>query len=148
MENLKILNRKEIKRIFDKFKEQYDIENLDLNYGFLQNREGKIFIISKDIKKINLGKLRINNLGLYIARLDKDLRLTIEGTQLFGKYAKKNVYEINDEDVHSWMSGKEINCEKEFKGFVIIKNEDNYLGSGRYSNGKIINFIPKERWIK
>jgi len=148
MQNLKILNKKEITRILDKIKEQYNIENLDLNYGFLQNREGKLFIISKDIKKINLEKLRINNLGLYIAKLDRDLRLTIEGSQLLGKLAKKNVYEINDEQANSWMSGKEINCEKEFKGFVIIKNKDDYLGSGRYSNGKIINFIPKERWIK
>jgi len=138
MQNLKILNKKEITRILDKIKEQYNIEN----------REGKLFIISKDIKKINLEKLRINNLGLYIAKLDRDLRLTIEGSQLLGKLAKKNVYEINDEQANSWMSGKEINCEKEFKGFVIIKNKDDYLGSGRYSNGKIINFIPKERWIK
>ena len=148
MENLKFLNKKEIGRILNKIKEQFGIKKLDFDYGILQNKQGKIFLISKDVNKIDLSKLRINELGLYVARLDKGLRLTIEGSQLFGKNATKNVYEVNGEEANSWLQGNEIDCSKEFNGFVIVKYKDNYLGSGKCKNNKILNFIPKERRIK
>jgi len=148
MENLKFLNKKESGRILNKIKEQFGIKKLDFDYGILQNKQGKIFLISKDVNKIDLSKLRINELGLYVARLDKGLRLTIEGSQLFGKNATKNVYEVNGEEANSWLQGNEIDCSKEFNGFVIVKYKDNYLGSGKCKNNKILNFIPKERRIK
>mgnify|MGYP001590632515 FL=1 len=148
MENLKFLNKKEIEKILNKIKEQFGIKKLDFDYGILQNKQGKIFLISKDVNKIDLSKLRINELGLYVARLDKGLRLTIEGSQLFGKNATKNVYEVNGEEANSWLQGNEIDCSKEFNGFVIVKYKDNYLGSGKCKNNKILNFIPKERRIK
>ena len=148
MQNLKFLKKKEIERILNKIKEQFGIKKLDFNYKMLQNKEGKLFVISKEVNKVDLLKLRINELGLYIARLDKELRLTIEGSQLFGKYATKNIYEINEEDASSWLQGNDLSCSKEFNTFVIIKHKDNYLGSGRWKDYKIINFIPKERRIK
>ena len=148
MENLKFLNKKESERILDLIKEQFGIKKLEIDYGILMNREGKIFLISRDINKIDLSKLRINELGLYVARLDKELRLTIEGSQLFGKYVTKNVYEIGKEKVFSWLNGNDITCDKEFDGFVIIKNKDDFLGTGKYKEGKILNYIPKERRIK
>ena len=148
MENLKFLNKKESERILDLIKKQFGIKKLRFDYGMLMNREGKIFLISKDVNKIDLSKLRINELGLYVARLDKELRLTIEGSQLFGKYVTKNVYEIGKEKVFSWLNGNDITCDKEFDGFVIIKNKDDFLGTGKYKEGKILNYIPKERRIK
>jgi len=145
---LRILNKKETERILDRIKEQFAINNFELNYGMLMNKEGKIFLISKDINKVNLSKLRINELGLYIGRLDKEIRLSIEGSQLFGRYACKNIYEVNEEEASSWMQGNDIPCNKEFKGFVIIKFRDNYLGSGKCKDNKILNYVPKERRIK
>lgn len=148
MQNLRILNKKEISRILNKIKEQFDIKEINFDYGILQNKEGKLFLISKDINKISLNKLRINELGLYFANIDKELRLTIEGSQLLGKLAKKNIHEINKEQAYSWMSGNNLPCNKEFKGFVIIKYEDNYLGSGKWKDNIVINYIPRERRIK
>src|SRR3989344_1978662 len=98
----------------------------------------------KVLNKDDLNKLRINELGLYVAKYDKEFRLTIEGSQLFGRFATKNVHEINEEDSYSWMSGKDITCNKIYNGFVIIKYKDNYLGSGKWKENKIINYIPKE----
>ena len=77
MENLKFLNKKESKRILEKIKEQFGIKKLDFNYEMLMNKDGKVFLISKNINKIDLSKLRINELGLYVARFDKELRLSI-----------------------------------------------------------------------
>ncbi len=148
MENLKILNKKEVKLILKKIKENFDIKNIDFNYGILRNKDGKIFLISKDINKVNLNKLRVNEIGLYIAKFDKELRLTIEGTQLFGRFCNKNVYEVDKEIAYSWMSGRDIPCAKEFKGFVIVKYDNNYLGTGKWKDDKILNYIPMERRIK
>ena|SRR3989344_3211103 len=148
MENIRILNKKEGERILNKIREQFGIKKLDFDYGILQNKDGKIFLISKDVGKIDLSKLRINELGLYVARFDKELRLSMEGSQIFGRHATRNVYEINNEQANSWLQGNDIDCEKNFEGFVIIKHNNDFLGSGKYKDNKILNYIPKERRIK
>jgi len=148
MENYRILNKKESDKILNIIKENYGIKELNLDCTILINKEGKVFFISKDINKIDLNKLRINELGLYVARLDKELRLTIEGSYIFGKYATKNILELNEDEMNAWMKGEEIYTDKEFKSFVILKHNDDYLGTGKYKEGKILNYVPKERWIK
>ena len=146
--NLRILNKKETSRILNKIKEHFEINEIKLNGKLLQNKEGKIFLITKDINKVNLNKLRINNIGLYIANYEKELRLTIEGTQLFGKFAKKNIHEINNDEVKLWMTGNKLKSSKIYSGFVIIKNGENFFGTGKYKDNEILNYVPKERWIK
>ena len=145
---LRILNKKEISRILNKVKAQFGINDIKFNYGMLQNKEGKIFFITSSLNKVDLNKLRINELGLYVIKDDKEIRLTIEGSQIFGEYATKNVLEVDEDDAYGWMSGNKIKCDKVYNGFVIIKHKDNYLGSGKYKEGVILNYIPKERWIK
>ena len=144
---LRILNKKEISRILSKLNEQFEI-NLKIDYGMLRNKDGKIFLVTKDLGKVNLDKLRINDIGLYAIREDKEIRLSIEGSQLFGKHVRKNIYEINKDEANLWMTGNNIKCNKVYNGFVIIKYEDNFLGTGKYKNNEIINYVPKERWIK
>lgn len=34
------------------------------------------------------------------------------------------------------------------KGFIVMKNNDDYLGCGKASETKITNFIPKSRRLK
>ncbi|MEK6932412.1 MAG: hypothetical protein AABW56_01300 [Nanoarchaeota archaeon] len=143
----KILNNKEIKRVFEKLEEQFGI-SVKIDLGVLKDKHGKLFLITKDINKVDFSKLRINELGLYFAKDDSEIRLTIEGTQLFGEHATKNVYEIDKSDTYFWMTGEDISCSKDYNGFVIIKHKDDYLGCGKCKDKKIINFIPKERRIK
>ncbi len=148
MQNLKILNRKEIKEIFSKIKEQYGIEDIELEYVFLRNNEDKIFIANRDIGRIDFNKIKINNIGLYFCAIENDeVRLTVEGTQIIGKQATKNVVELNSEQVKEWFKGNDIELIKEINGFVILKYNNDFLGSGKYKNNKIINFLPKERRI-
>ena len=44
MQNLNILNTREIKKILNLLNEQFGFED-KLNYVFLQNKDGKIFLI-------------------------------------------------------------------------------------------------------
>ncbi len=144
----KFLNKKEKENILNKIKEQFEIKEIILEENMVQNKDGKIFLITKDLSKVNLEKLRINELGLYIGKDDKELRLTIEGSQIFGKNARKNIHEISKEEVKIWMSGEDIPCDKIYNGFVIVKHKDNFLGTGKYKDNEILNYVPKERWIK
>ena len=138
------LSKKETKKVLKQFQEQFGIKSLDLDYLFFKNNDNKIFITSKEFQIIPQDKFWINNLGLYIAKIEKfGMHLTIEGSQLIGKKATKNVLDTND--YKEWMKGNDITTNKKFKGCIIIKNRDNYYGSGIYKNNRILNFIPKSR---
>ena len=145
-QNYKILNKKEIKEILKQIEEQWGAD-LDLEYGFIQNNKTKISIINRDIGSIDLEKLRINSIGMYFCELERGIRLSIEGSQLVGPKATKNVLEVSKEDAKLWLLGEDLPSDGEFEGFVIIKSEDDYFGSGKSSKGKILNYVGKERRI-
>ena len=145
--NYKQLPKKEVKQLLNKIKQQYSIKDLDLDYIFLKNKD-KILVISDEFSKVDLSNLNINVLGMYFANVDNKVRLTIEGSQIIGPLAKDNVLEINEEQMKDYFNGKDLNVDKEFKDFVILKYKDKYLGIGKYKEDKIINFFPKERRVK
>lgn len=144
MQDLQILNKKKVKEILAKFEEQWGFTS-ELDYAFLVNKEGKLFVANRELFEVDDSKLRINSIGLYIAEIEKEPRLSIEGSQLIGPGATKNVVELSDDLASDWMKGKDIDFETECSGFVIIKNGNDYLGSGKVKDGKILNFVPKTR---
>lgn len=132
---------------------------VEKNYGVKPNFSGmvlattgnwKIWLISKQIGEIDCSKLRINLVGLYFGRLiGKKIRLSIEGCQLIGNFAKKNFVILSKDEVEKFVKGhdcnvaKAINCEEE--NFVLVKYENDFLGIGKYVSGKIENLIPRSR---
>jgi NOL1/NOP2/fmu family ribosome biogenesis protein len=84
--------------------------------------------------------------GIYFGRIEKDgLRLSIEGSYLVGREARRGVVEIDEEKAIKWMRGEDI--EGDATGYVILKWGSYFLGCGK-GDGKLIrNFIPKERRI-
>ena len=141
-----ILNKKEIKEILRRIEEQWGAK-MDMEYGFIQNNKNKVNIVNKDIGNIDLEKLRINSFGLYFCELERGIRLSIEGSQIVGPHATKNILEVSREDAKHWLLGEDIPCDQEFEGFVIIKSENDYFGAGKASKGKILNYVGKERRI-
>ncbi|MBS3133954.1 hypothetical protein J4214_01860 [Candidatus Woesearchaeota archaeon] len=150
MNNLKELSRKEKKILLKKIEGQYGISSLKINYIFLKNNENKIFVINKNLKNVNLENIRINSIGLYFCRLENELRLTIEGSQIIGPFAKKNVIDISEDQSSEWLAGNDLENIKEHydETFVIIRNKKDFIGTGKYKDGKILNYVPKERRIK
>jgi len=145
MQNLKILNKKETKEILNLIDNQWNAD-IKLDYAFLTNNKGKVYLANKDIFALELSDLRINSLGLYFAEVKgKEIRLSIEGSQLIGPKAKKNVVELDNNETKKWLRGEDIEKECEGNGFLIIKNNNDYLGSGKYKEKKILNFVPKTR---
>ena len=148
MHQLKILNSKEIKEILKLIEKQWGAK-LKLDYAFLKNPKNRVFIINKeDISKIELEKLRINSIGMYFCEIDKlGIRLSIEGSQIIGKKAEKNIVEINEEQAKQWFKGEDLEIRGNYSGFVIIKHNNDFLGNGKYKDGKILNYVSKSRRI-
>jgi NOL1/NOP2/fmu family ribosome biogenesis protein len=141
---MKILSKKETKKILELIKEQFDVD-----YKFedivLMNKE-KIYLLSMDYKDVDV-KIKINSLGLYFGKLQNEkLRLSIEGSQLIK--GKKNIIEIKDNGVKKWLMGETLSTEEDLKGFVIIKNKGDYYGCGEVKEGRILNYISKDRRIR
>ncbi len=147
----KVLNSKEVRAIAELVKQQWgaDLSELSAGCGFLEGKDGDIFLISRDIEKLDLQQLRINSLGLYFGQLRNDeLRLSIEGSQLVGKSAAKNVVEIGDEQLRHWLGGNDLEMNLDgSSGYLIIKHKSDFLGCGKYKEGKILNFVPKARRV-
>jgi len=147
MQPLKILNSKEIKAILKQIEAQWGAK-LRLNYVFLQNSQNKVYIVNRDISKLNLDNLRINSIGLYFCELSKvGIRLSIEGSQIVGPKASKNILEIDKEQSEQWLRGQDLPAEGNHKGFVLIKHRNDFSGTGLFKNGQVLNFVGKERRI-
>jgi NOL1/NOP2/fmu family ribosome biogenesis protein len=112
-------------------------------------KEQIIYLLNKQF-----GINSLERAGLYFAKFfidrqgNKQIRLSIEGTQILSKQFKKNIFELNKQQATKWMQGQELNIKTGKKGFLIMKYKDNYLGTGKASQEKIGNFIPKSRRLK
>lgn len=147
--NLKILNSKEIKKLLNNIKNQFNTVELNLNYVFVINSENKIFIINKKIQEIDLNKLKINNIGLYFAKIEEDgIRLTIEGSEIISKFSPQNIIDITKEEAKSWFYGNDLSYNGNLKSYAILKHKEDTLGCGKIKNNRILNFIDKGRRIK
>ena len=147
MQNIRILNKKEIKEILNLIENQWQAK-LSLNYVFLKTEKGKIYIVNKDISDIDLSKLRINSIGLYFGEIrGNELRVSIEGSQIIGPEAKKNVLDLDEDEVKEWMKGNDLEKKGDFQGFFIIKHKDDFLGCGKWRKDKVLNYVNKARRI-
>ncbi len=148
MLKLKILNRKKIKEILALIKKQWGAD-FSTELVFLMNNEDKLFLVNKEVFNLNLEKLRINSIGLYFGEIkSNELRLSIEGSQMIGNKAKKNFVELNKKQAMDWLKGQDIDAEGDYRGFVILKHENDFLGTGKYKDGKVFNYVPKARRFK
>ena len=146
MPELKILNSREIKEVYRMIESQWGVK-IKLDYGFLRNSKNRVFVVSKDISKIDFSKLRLNSAGMYFCEIDsKGIRLSIEGSQLVGQKAAKNVAELTEDEAKRWFKGEDLEKEcRDCSGFVILRNKNDFLGTGKYLNVKILNYVSKSR---
>ncbi|MBW3020958.1 hypothetical protein KY334_06695, partial [Candidatus Woesearchaeota archaeon] len=139
---------KEIKSIL---LENFGIDE-GLDFVFYITPNNNLYMMNNDMRDFDLEDKRVNTIGIYVGELKhKEIRLSIEGSYFFGKLATKNVYEVDSKLAKMWMYGLDIPCkDQDFENsLVIVKNKENgdYMGSGRYKEGKILNHVPKGRRI-
>ena len=148
MAKLDILNKKKIKEIIKLIKSQWDAD-FSSDLVFLMNEKSKIFLVNKEVFNLPLEKYKVNSIGLYFGEIkNNELRLSIEGSQLVGDKAKNNVIELSKKQAMNWLKGQDIKLNQDYKGFVILKHENDFLGTGKYKDGKVLNYVPKARRFK
>jgi NOL1/NOP2/fmu family ribosome biogenesis protein len=153
MNFIKILNQKEKQEIKEKLNKQFGIK--EVSEKIIMKGKEKLFLFSGSFTNEEIKKLEelvvIEKVGVYFAKIDErtnDLRLSIEGSQIFKNQINKNVFELNKKQTEEWMKGRELNIKTGKKGFLVIKYKDDFLGTGKASEEKIGNFIPKIRRLK
>lgn len=144
--SLSVLSSKDKKQLLTQVKDQWGAD-FRPDFVFFRSEKQKIYAVHKDFSKVDLSGARINTVGMYFAEDKKgDLRLSIEGSQLVGPLAKKNVVELDRDEMIAWLRGMDLNKEGDWSGFVILKHDDDFLGAGKYTvDKKILNFVPKAR---
>ena len=148
--SLRILNSKERKLILNSIEDQYGIK-WKTSLTFLQNRKDKVYVIDSSFAELDLSQLKIDSMGNYFGTVHEDgFRLSIEGSQLIGPGAEKNVVLVSKELMRDWLKGKDLQFDSlEESGYVIIKFEKDFLGTGKVKGKEpiIMNFVPKTRRI-
>ena len=110
MEKLNILNKKETEEILELVRKQWGAEiGLD-GLGVLKNTKNKVYLARREIFSFDMENLRINSVGMYFVEVIKNecIRLSIDGSQLVGPKAKKNVVELGDNEARRWLHGEDI----------------------------------------
>lgn len=143
--NLKPLNSKETKNFLKQIEAQFET-TFSKDYIFFLSPKDRVYILTKDYQKIQDKKMKINNLGLYIATIEKDgVRLSIDGSQLLKP--KKNVISITREQLDLWIAGRDLEIDNDDYGYFCVKYEKEFIGCGKLKNNILNNFIPKQRRI-
>lgn len=157
MFNAQLMNSKERKRTFQQLELQFGTDCAFLKeYAILfQESKGRIIIASPDLMDDGLQRLRIDSLGLYLgARIPNgEIRLSVEGSQLIGPHATKNVIGLDSEEFNQWMRGNPVEKQTEIHGFVILRHKDDFCGCGKPVRDEktgvisIHNYVPKTRHV-
>jgi NOL1/NOP2/fmu family ribosome biogenesis protein len=150
-EQTKLLVGKERMKIIDKLNEQFGIK--DIKGNLLKRGKDRIFLFEGNFGKKDIDKLDkvtfIERVGVYFAKEEEQgIRLSIEGSQILKNQMTKNIIELTEKEMETWMMGHEVIRKNNVTGFVIIKYKDDMLGTGKASEEKITNFIPKSRRLK
>ncbi|MBW2964653.1 hypothetical protein KY363_04295 [Candidatus Woesearchaeota archaeon] len=146
--SLRILNSREKKEINQQLKDQWGCE-LNKELVFLLSNKDRLYVAETDISLVDTEKLKIDNIGLYVCNVsDKAIRLSIEGSQMLGPKAKKNVLDITADEVKKWLKGEDLEKEAHgCAGYVLIRHGSDFIGCGLVAKGNILNFVPKARRI-
>ncbi len=111
---------------------------------------------AKEVVADSVKELLVESLGLYLGTwlVNGELRLSIEGSQLLGPGATRNVLELGEEEFRRWVCGEDLEKETSLRGFVIIKHGADYCGCGKVvvdeRRGATIihNYVPKARYAR
>ncbi|MEM7816642.1 MAG: hypothetical protein QXZ20_01875, partial [Candidatus Aenigmatarchaeota archaeon] len=127
--NIRKMNKDEIKNLLKYFEEQFGIKKDIFNeYNFYKTSR-KVWIASKSFESINLEKIYFESLGMHFATINKKrktFKISTDASQIFGKYATKNIVEITDEKLIDVLRGFDlINFESEAEdGYVLLKYKE------------------------
>ena len=94
MRKYHFLNSREIKKLKGILIKSFGYA-LQKDYAYLINEKERVFIVNKDLFRINLNNLIIDRIGLYFAEYKNiQIRLSKEGAQLLVKEAREQAINL------------------------------------------------------
>jgi NOL1/NOP2/fmu family ribosome biogenesis protein len=133
---------------------------LEKNYGsacnlrrfdVYMNKEGKLFLAYKGLPK-HMVQESMYCLHFGTIKRNGKVHLTIEGSQMVGPTATKNLVVVDEENAYRFMEGlptkpvQAVGCEA--GNFVIVKFGTYFLGSGVMRQEFLEGYVPKERRLQ
>ncbi len=116
------------------------------NYRLLRSGRKRIRIISKDAFPMVSKIPCTGHVGLYFGEYTPyAIRLTMDGAQLMGSFATKQIVILTRDQANAWLQGESIEYEDERHNYVIVKHNEDILGCGRLSGGVLHSYVPKSR---
>ncbi len=150
----KLLSSKELIVIYNYLEEQFGIPEAELNkYEFIKRGLDLWACTKKSLQVIQFEGigLKLSTIGLRAMRnpFEGNKKITTNFAQAFGMYATKNTYELKEDELLPYLRGQDLELESDIgRGHRIIKYNNNIVGVGHAQETKIINQIPKSRFIK
>ncbi|MGB9598716.1 MAG: NIP7 pre-PUA domain-containing protein [Minisyncoccales bacterium] len=145
------LKKEEVAKIEKTLQEQYRVD-FSLQSFSLFSIGNKIFLFSKDIEKIKeeILKIKIFSFGLFFGQFKKNkILLSLEGAQMVGKKAKKNVVLLNENSLRNFLLGFNVLDAKEFRcepdAFLLLKYRGEIVGLGQKKKNYIENLTLKTK---
>ena len=65
------------------------------------------------------------------------------GTSVANISRIKNIVELDKKEAELWSMGNDLDKKLKVYGFVILKHKKDFIGCGKYKEGKIFNYVPK-----
>ncbi len=146
----RVLNSKERKLLHRQLREQFGFSGRIMGVLVLQERKQKLSLMTEEAALFPTDGLRIETAGVYFgAYVNGQVRLSIEGSQVIGPCCSKNIVELSQEQMREWMQGATVAVPagSEAEGFVLVKHGTDFLGCGKRSGERILNYIPKTRYV-
>lgn len=137
-----------MKKIIKYFKEEFGIdEEVFKGYEFYEYKNS-IYLMTKEAKDFDL-EGKVIRKGIRIARLVRNgIKPTIDGIQIFGRYAKKNIIHLEEEDLKKILLGKDLHLELDIpNGYKILFYKNYPIGVCYFRDKKLKNQIPRSRRI-
>lgn len=149
----RFLNSKERKLLLQSLRSSFGVDDLP-DGVYIQNAKDKVFLLNRDIDRVDFEKLFIDSAGLYIGTWQVDgFRLSTEGAQLFASRVVHDIVDLDDVQRSLWLKGEDLVWPLEDTGrFVIVRHGMDVLGSGRVRAPRqgeqecvLLNYTPKAR---
>ena len=138
-----------IKRVLDYLESRFGIPRKVFDdYAIIALKD--VWIASKECGEFEIRAF--SRRGIRLARIfPRGIKFTTAAMQIFGKFATRNVVQLEDEEhLEKMLRGEDIKIgelDSVQEGQVIVKWGDDVIGSAIYRDGKLKNQIPKGRRI-
>jgi NOL1/NOP2/fmu family ribosome biogenesis protein len=112
----------------------------------LRSGQYRIRIISQNAYELVSQMPRVEMAGLYVGECRPNgIRLSLDGAQLFGPQAVRQVLPLAADQAAAWLRGESAEVESSQTGYVIVTHDSDILGCGSLSGNRLHNFLPKDR---